>query len=408
MLEVFRSHKMAALMLLGFSSGLPLYLTSRTLQAWLTTEGVNLSTIGFFSLAGLPYSMKFLWSPFLDRYSFPILGRRKGWLIVSQAALALAIGGIAAVNPASNLQLFAAIAFAIAFMSATQDITVDAYRADILEPKETGAGAGIGVLGYRLAMILTGSIALILADYWAWPTVYIFLAIVMIALLIASLWVPEPPDVREPLDLRDAVRMPFVEFFQRIGAMKAIIVLGFIVLYRLGDSMISNLTTPFLLQIGFTQSDVGAIQGGVGLISTIFGVLAGGAILSRIGINKSLWIFGALQALSNLGYFALSHAGRNYSVMVGTIVIENICTGLGTAAFVGFLISLCNPSFSATQYALLSSLMAVGRDVVVSPTGMLAQAAGWPTFFMISFFAAVPGLLLLMAIAPWNASKERG
>lgn len=407
MLDVFRSRKMTLLLLLGFSSGLPLYLTSRTLQAWLTTAGVDLSTIGFFSLIGLPYSLKFLWSPLLDRYAIPGFGRRRGWLFSCQLALALSMAAMFFARPATNLQYLAVVAFLIAFFSATQDITINAYPADILEDREVGAGVGISVLGYRIALILTGSIALVLADYWSWPTVYLLLGGVMILTLLASSFAPEPIlQQAPPQSLGEAVRFPIQEFFQRNGTQKAVFILVFIILYRLGDSMISNMTTPFLLQAGFSLTDVGAIQTGVGLVATIAGVLAGGAVLSRIGINRALWVFGALQAASNLAYWALAQSGRNYSLMVGTIIVENICTGLGTAALVGFLISLCNPRFSATQYALLSSLMAVGRDIVVAPTGALAQSVGWPTFFLISFAAAIPGLLLLPGFAPWRQVPE--
>jgi PAT family beta-lactamase induction signal transducer AmpG len=404
MLQVFNSRKMAALMLLGFSSGLPLYLTSRTLQAWMTKDGIDLSVIGFFSLVGLPYSLKFLWAPLLDRYSVPFFGRRKGWIALCQFALALAIGTMALRDPVNHLKFFAANAILIAFFSATQDVNIDAYRADILEPLEAGAGAGILVLGYRIAMILTGAIALILADVWGWPAVYLALAGLMIALLVSSAAVPNLPalPLQPPLTLGDAVRLPFEDFFAREGRRKAVYILTFIILYRLGDLLISNMTTPFLLQIGFSQTAIGTIQGGVGLIATIVGVLAGGTVMSRIGINRSLWIFGGLQAASNLAYMFLAQIGPKYGFMVGTIIIENICTGLGTAALVGFITTLCNPRFSATQYALLSSLVAVARDIVVSPAGYMAQSTGWPLFFLISFFAAFPGMLLLPAFAPWK------
>jgi PAT family beta-lactamase induction signal transducer AmpG len=411
MLEVFRSRKMASLVLLGFSSGFPLYLTSRTLQAWMTREHVDLRMIGLFSLVGLPYSLKFLWAPFLDRYSIPFLGRRKGWIALSQLALALAIGFMAFRNPASHLRFFAANALLIAFFSATQDINIDAYRADILEPHESGAGAGILVLGYRLAMIATGAVALILADHWGWPAVYLLLGGVMILLLLASTAVPKLPALKEqpPQTLTEAVRLPFQEFFFREGTLKAVLILAFIILYRMSDLLISNMTTPFLLQIGFTQTDIGAMQGGVGLVATIVGILVGGAIMSRIGMTRSLWIFGLLQAVSNLAYMFLANMEKSYTAMAGTIVVENICTGLGTAALIGFITTLCNPRFSATQYALLSSLIAVARDIIAAPAGSIAQSTGWPLFFMLSFVAAVPGMILLASLQSTRmVSKERG
>lgn len=395
---------MAALLLLGFSSGLPLYLTSKTLQAWMTVEDVNLTAIGLFSLVGLPYSLKFLWSPLLDRYVPPFLGRRRGWLVLTQIALFLAIAAMALQNPAQALQLLAINALIVAFFSATQDIAVDAYRTDVLEEREMGAGAAVYVLGYRVALLATGALALILADRIPWPAVYLLMSVLMGVGLVTAIWAPEPTlRDRPPGSLSEAVRLPFQEFFQRSGWLQGVLILVFIVLYKLGDSLAANMSTPFLLKIGFSQTDIGAIQGGMGLLATIVGALAGGAILSKIGINRSLWVFGGLQAVSNLAYFVLAELGQNYPFMVAAINIENFCAGLGTAAFVAFLMSLCNQRFSATQFALLSSLMAVSRDILVAPAGGIAAATGWSWFFLITLVAALPGLLLLPVFAPWNA-----
>jgi PAT family beta-lactamase induction signal transducer AmpG len=394
--EVFRSRKMAAILALGFASGLPLYLTSRTLQAWMTVAGVNLTAIGYFSLAGLPYSLKFLWAPIIDRFSLPLLGRRKGWLCVTQVALGGAIAAIAFEQPDSALRLFAATAALIAFFSATQDIAVDAYRTDISGPSEVGAASGIHVLGYRIAMIVTGAGALILADRISWPGVYFAMGLLMLGLSMISIRVPEPPLLgKAPSTLGEAVVLPWSDFFTRVGRNRAVWIMAFIVLYRLGESMINNMTTPFLLQIGFTQTEVGIVQGGVGLGATIAGVLIGGAVISRIGLDRSLWVFGLLQGLSSLAYLLLAETGRSFAVMTGTIVVEHFCTGLGTAALVGFLMVLCSPQYSATQYALLSSLMAMGRDVLAAPSGWIAAETGWPFFFLLSTAAAIPGLVLL-------------
>ena len=394
---------MVALLLLGFSSGLPLFLTSKTLQAWMTVERVDLGAIGLFSLVSLPYSLKFIWSPLLDRFVPPFLGRRRGWLVLTQGGLLLAIAAMALQRPSQALQLLAINALLIAFFSASQDIAFDAYRTDVLEQREMGAGAAVAVLGYRIALIVTGSLALILADRIPWSTVYLLMSALMVIGLCASLWAPEPrQQERPPTSLADAVSLPFIEFFQRSGLLRGVLILLFIVLYKLGDALANNMSTPFLLQTGFSQTDIGAIQGGMGLLATIVGTLAGGAILSKIGIHRSLWVFGALQAVSNLAYFLLAQIGKNYSFLVLTINIENFCAGLGTAAFVAFLMNLCNQRFSATQYALLSSLMAVSRDILVAPAGSLAKATGWPLFFLISIVAAVPGLLLLPVFAPWN------
>ncbi len=403
LLRVFQSRKMLALLLLGISSGLPLLLTSKTLQAWMTVEGVDLTSIGLFSLVALPYSLKFLWAPILDRFALPFLGRRRGWLIALQVGLILAIAFMGFQQPAQALQLLAINALFVAFFSATQDIAGDAYRADVLAEKEMGAGAAVFVLGYRVALLITGSLALILADRISWTSVYLLMASVMIVGVIGTLIAPEPEErVQLPASLSEAVLLPFGEFFQRLGALTGFFILCFIVLYKLGDALVNNMSTPFLLQMGFTQTDIGAIQGGMGLIATIVGALAGGAILSKIGINRSLWVFGGLQAISNLAYFMQAQLGRNYPFMVLTINIENFCAGLGTAAFVAFLMSLCNQRFSATQYALLSSLMAVSRDILVAPAGALAESTGWSLFFIISIVAAIPGLLLLPVFAPWN------
>ena len=398
---------MAALLFLGFASGLPLFLTSKTLQAWMSIEGVNLGAIGLFSLVSLPYSLKFIWSPLLDRFVPPFLGRRRGWLVLMQGALLVAIAAMALQQPRQALQLLAINALLIAFFSASQDIAFDAYRTDVLEPLEMGAGAAIAVLGYRIALIVTGSLAFILADHIPWPTVYLLMSGLMAIGLFTSIWAPEPRDPRTPpASLADAVSLPFIEFFQRSGLLRGVLILLFIVLYKLGDALVNNMSTPFLLPktgLGFSQTEIGAIQGGMGLLATIVGTLAGGAILSQIGINRSLWVFGGLQAVSNLAYLVLALVGKNYSFLVLTINIENFCAGLGTAAFVAFLMSLCNPRFSATQYALLSSLMAVSRDILVAPAGTLAKATGWPLFFLISIVAALPGLLLQPIFAPWNS-----
>ncbi|MBW4591781.1 MAG: AmpG family muropeptide MFS transporter [Brasilonema angustatum HA4187-MV1] len=402
LLQVFKSRKMAALVLIGFSSGLPFLLTGNTLKAWMTGENVNLGTIGWFSLVSLPYSLKFLWSPLLDRYKLPILGRRRGWLIATQIALIVAIALMASQQPGTALQLLAINAVAIVFLSATQDIAADAYRTDVLEPLEVGAGAGLFVSGYRLAIIVAGALALILADHLPWKSVYLFMALFMVIGIFGTILAPEPKKVSPPESLAQAILLPFREFFQRLGTYQALLSLAFIVLYKLGDAFLSNMSTPFLLKTGFTKTDIGAIQIGMGSIATIVGALAGGSILSRIGINRSLWVFGILQALSNIVYFFLATLGQNYQFMVIAINVENFCGGLGTAAFIGFLMSLCNQRFSATQYALLSSLMAVSRDIIAAPAGAIAEITGWQMFFLISIAVAVPGLLLLPLFAPWN------
>jgi MFS transporter, PAT family, beta-lactamase induction signal transducer AmpG len=404
--QVFVSRKMAALLLLGLASGLPLYLIGDTLKAWMTVEKVDLAAIGWFSLASLPYSLKFLWAPFVDRFTLPFLGRRRGWLLLTQIALIIAIAIMGFQQPKQALQFLAINAIIIAFISATQDIAGDAYRTDVLTPLEMGAGAAVWILGYRIGLLVAGALAFILADRLPWSSVYLIMAGTMVIGIFATLFAPQPKEISPPASLVDAVILPFGEFFQRKGVMQGLLILLFITLYKLGDALLSNMTTPFLLQTGFTKTDIGAIKLGMGLIATIVGALAGGSILSRIGINRSLWVFGILQAVSNLAYFFLAYVGKNYQAMVLAINIEQFCGGLGTAAFVAFLMSLCNQRFSATQYALLSSLMAVSRDILSAPGGAIAAVTGWSTFFLITIVAAVPGLLLLPVFAPWNSKPE--
>jgi PAT family beta-lactamase induction signal transducer AmpG len=402
--KVWGQPKMVVLLLLGFSSGLPLYITSRMLQAWMTVENVDLTTIGLFSLVALPYSFKFVWAPIVDRYVPRFLGRRRGWLLLIQIPLMLAIATMSLHDPSRALQLVALQAILIAFLSASQDIVIDAYRAEVLTDREMGAGAGIWVLGYRIALLVTGSAAFVLADRMPWPRVYVLMSLLMVVGILTTLLAREPamPE-RPPATFAQAVVLPFREFFTRAGVMAGVFVLLFIVVFKLPDYLAQTMATPFLLQAGYTQTDIGAIQGGLGLGATIVGALSGGGVVARLGINRSLWLFGALQAISNLAYFGLARLGEpNYAFLVTTIVVENLCTGLVTAGFLAFLMSLCSLRFSATQYALLSSLMGASRDVLVAPAGGIAEATGWPMYFLITLFAAVPGLLLLPLFAPWN------
>jgi PAT family beta-lactamase induction signal transducer AmpG len=366
-------------------------------------ENVDLATIGTFSLVALPYSLKFLWAPVMDRYVPAFLGRRRGWLIITQVALMIAIAAMALQDPRRGLQMLAVNAVFIAFFSASQDIVTDAYRTDVLAEREMGAGAAIFVLGYRIALLATGALAFFLADRMSWPMVYLVLSLLMVLGILATLRAPEPVlRDRPPQTFADAVVLPFREFFQRAGPSRALLVLAFIVLYKLPDALAAIMATPFLLDLEFSQTDIGAIQGGLGILATIAGAIAGGSLVARLGINRSLWVFGALQAVSNLAYYGLALAGKQYGALVATIVIENFCTGLVSAGFVAFLMSLCSMRFSATQYALLSSLVGVSRDVLVARAGVLATATGWPTYFLITLVAAIPGLLLLPVFAPWR------
>jgi PAT family beta-lactamase induction signal transducer AmpG len=407
--RVYTQPKMAALIFLGFASGLPFYLTNTTLQAWMTQANVDLTTIGIFSLVGLPYSLKFLWAPLLDRYIPPFLGRRRGWLVITQVLLLLAIAAMSLHDPRLGLQALAFNAILIAFFSATQDVAGDAYRTDVLHHREMGAGAAIWVLGYRIALLLTGALAFVLADRMPWPTVYILLSSLMFVGIIASFLAPEPElNDAPPTTLADAVVLPFNEFFTRSGVARGFLVLLFIILYKYSDSLVAVMGTPFLIQTGYTQTEIGVIRGGAGLIATIVGVIAGGALLAKIGINKSLWGVAVLQALSNLGYYALAVMDENRTWLLGVIIVENFIAGLATAAMLAFMMMMCNKRFSATQFALLSSLVAASRDILTAPSGGIADATGWPTFFLVTIAAGIPALLMLPLIAPWKRENPVG
>jgi PAT family beta-lactamase induction signal transducer AmpG len=394
--------KIVALALLGFASGLPLYLTTRTLQAWMHGAGIDLTTIGLFSLVALPYSIKFLWAPFMDRIVPPFLGRRRGWLMITQLALIAAIAAMAFQDPARSLQLLAFNTMLIAVFSASQDIVGDAYRTDVLGARELGYGAAVWTTGYRLALITTGALAFILADRMSWPMVYLCLSALMLVGVFATLMAPEPAQFAPPASFRAAVVEPFREFVGRKGAGWGVLALAFIVIYKLPDSLAGAIVTPFLLSVGFSQSEIGVIQGGLGIAATIVGAFAGGALVAAIGLNRSMWVFAALQALSNLGYYLLSIVGQSRPMLIGAILVEAFCAGLVAAGFVAFLMSLCSQRYSATQYALLSSLLGVSRDLTVAPTGAIAESVGWAAFFLGTIVLALPGVLMLPLMAPWS------
>lgn len=403
-LAVFRSPRLFWILLLGFSSGIPLALTGTTLQAWMTTEKVDLAVIGIFSLVGLPYTLKVLWAPLMDRFIPPFLGRRRGWMIVTQLALALVIAAMAFSDPSGATTLFAALALLVAFASASQDIVVDAYRTEVLEPQELGPGASVHILGYRIAMLTSGALALILADRLPWKTVYLLMAASLIVGVVASLLSPEPrlPE-RPPASLKEAIVEPFSEFLSRPGALE---ILLFILLYKLDVVMATALTTPFILEMGFSMTDIGAVTKGFGMAATIVGTLAGGAFVARAGMKVSLWTFGVLQSVSTLSFLALARLGHHYPMMVTAIGLENLCSGMGTAAYAAFLMSLCDKRFTATQYALLTGLMALTRVTVGAPTGYLVKTFGWERYFLISALAAAPGLLLLLRYSRWTAPSS--
>jgi PAT family beta-lactamase induction signal transducer AmpG len=422
----FGNRRMAALLLFGFASGLPLALCASTLQAWLTVEGASLKAIGFATLIGQAYVFKFLWAPAIDRVELPLLarwlGRRRAWLLPLQALLALTLGAMAllgvpspqaaAASPALQwlgtslgaapdavrLLPLVLLALALAFLSASQDVVIDAYRTDLLPPAERGAGAAVLVLGYRLAMLVSGGLGLWLAAaVLGWRGMYALMAGLMALSLLATLWAPPTPGhVVAPPSLAAAVVEPAREFFARRGAWALLLA---IVFYKLGDAFAGALTTTFLIRgAGFSAAQVGLVYKSAGLLSTIFGALSGGALLARLGLWRALVLFGVLQGLSNLAYWGLAVTPPQLAWMAGAVGIENFTAGMGTAAFVAFLSSLCDARFSATQFALLSALSAVGRVYVGPVSGYLVAAWGWPHFYLFSVFAGLPGVLLLVAL----------
>lgn len=401
---VFRDRNLAVILFLAFSSGLPLALTSGTLQAWMTVSGVDLSTIGVFALVGIPYTWKFLWSPAMDRFVPPFFGRRRGWLLITQLALAGGIAAMATLSPREDLALLALLAVIVAFASASQDIVFDAYRTDVSRPEQRGLAGALTVVGYRSAMLASGALALVLVagSGWivalGWQGTYLLMAGLMGIGIVATLLGREPEvAVAAPRTLREAFVEPLREFWSRPGATWLLLLL---VLYKLGDAFAGSLTTAFLLRgVGFSLQDVGYVNKGMGLAATIVGALFGGALMVRLGLYRSLFAFGILQAVSNLTFMWLAMAGKSYPVMFLAIGFENFAGGMGTAAFVAFLMALCDHRFTATQYALLSALAAIGR-VYVGPAAGYAtdpQYLGlpWPTFFFLTFLAALPGLALL-------------
>jgi len=390
------SRRMIVALLMGFSSGLPLLLTVTLLQAWMKQEKVDLSVIGLMSLVGLPYTLKFLWAPILDRFALPLLGRRRGWLLLSQVCLVAAIIALGSTDPAMRPLGVAFAALVVTFMSATQDIVVDAYRREDLPDSELGLGSSFYINGYRVGMLLASGGGLILADHIPFSQVYIFMGLCMLPGIVTTLLTPEPvTGTTPPKTLREAVIDPITDYIKRN---KALTILAFILFYKIGDTMASTMTTPFYLDIGFTKSEIGAVVKLFGFWATVCGGFLGGLFMLRIGIKKSLWIFGILQAVSTGGFALLALLGRSLPALSAVIAFENLTGGMGTAAYAAFMASITNKRFTATQYALLSSLMGVPRVIASAPTGIMADHLGWPVFFIFCTVAAAPGLILLMAV----------
>lgn len=404
MLKAIFNSRMLVAFIMGFACGLPLLLTITLLQAWMKEEGIDLTVIGLMSLVGLPYTIKFLWAPVFDRFTLPFLGRRRGWLLIAQIALFLSIIKLGFSDPARSPWLLAISAFMVTFFSASQDIVVDAYRREDLSDKELGLGSSLYVYGYRIGMLLSGGGGMILADHMPFSSVYIIMAACMLPGILTTLLAHEPEvTVGRPTTLKEAVIEPLREYFSRHGALW---MLAFILLYKIGDTMASTMTTPFYLDIGFSKTEIGTVAKIFGTWAVVIGGLIGGILMLRLGINRALWVFGFLQAISTAGFALLARIGHSLPALSGVIAFENVSSGMGTAAYMAFMASITNKRFTATQYALLTSLMGIPRVMASAPTGFLAKHMGWVGFFITCTLIAIPGMMLLLKFAPWNAKEK--
>jgi len=405
------NRRMLMCVALGFSSGLPLYLLLQLLPAWLRSEGLNLKTIAAFAFMQLPYTWKFLWAPLMDRYTLlERFGRRRSWILSTQISLFGAIIALGASDPTLEIGTVALFATLVALFSASQDIVIDAYRREILSDDELGLGNSIHVNAYRIAGLVPGSLALILADHLPWSQVFFIVALFMLPGIGFTLWSQEPASVGKPKTLLESVIEPFKEFIQRSGWQHAFWVLVFILLYKLGDSMATALATPFYLDMGFSKTDIGAIAKGSGLVMQIIGALVGGLWMLKLGINRGLWVFGVVQALSILGFAWLAHSGPFASIDVAersmlafVIGFEAFGVGLGTVAYVAYMARETHPAYTATQLALFTSLSAVPRSVFNALTGGMVETLGWEQFFYVCTLLAIPGMLLLFKVADGRA-----
>lgn len=390
----FLNKKMLIMTILGFSSGLPLPLSSGTLQAWLTVSGIDLKLIGLFTVVGLPYTLKFLWAPFLDRFSLPLLTRRRGWILFTQVLLSLTIFSFCFLDPKERIGFIGFSSLLLAFVSASQDIVVDAYRTDSLKRHERGPGASVFILGYRMAMLTSGALALIIADKWGWQLMYFMLSLLMLAGIFGTLLGKEETFVfKDKTNFKEWITIPLLDLFRKDRFFLTVL---FIILYKLGDAYLGAMTVPFLIKgVGFSPTEVGMMNKAVGTLCTIFGALFGGVLMVRFNLWNALFYFGLLQMISNLGFILFSIYGKSYLILILCVAFENISGGMGTSAFMAFLMSLCKKEYSATQFAILSSLSAFGR-IIISPTsGFVAALTGWTPFFFISSGLALPGLLTL-------------
>ena len=401
--EAVLNRRMLICVFTGFTSGMPLYVLFQLVPGWLRVEGVGLAEIGFFALVQFPYTWKFLWSPFMDRFTLPFLGHRRGWMLVTQVLLLMSIGILGFIRPDLNLWTVAYLSAAIAFFSASQDIVLDAYRRELLPDVELGLGNSIHVQAYRLSGLVPGALGLILADYFAWHVVFVIIGLFMLVGIVLTLVIDEAiADPTPPKTMRDAVIEPFRDFIGRAGLRPALLVLAFLFLYKLGDNMATALQTPFFIDVGFTLTQIGAIAKTAGLVAAITGGMVGGLIMVKLSINRALWLFGVVQIVSILGFAVLAEVGTNPWMLGIVVVFEYLGVGLGSAALIAFMARTTNPAFAATQLALFTALVSVPRVFANAVTGVIVEQTGWTNFFLLCTALAIPGMLLLFKVAPWS------
>ena len=401
--EAILNRRMLICVFTGFTSGMPLYVLFQLVPGWLRVEGVGLAEIGFFALVQFPYTWKFLWSPFMDRFTLPFLGHRRGWMLVTQVLLLLSIATLGFIRPDLNLWTVAYLSAAIAFFSASQDIVLDAYRRELLPDVELGLGNSVHVQAYRLSGLVPGALGLILADYFAWHIVFVIIGLFMLVGIVMTLVIDEAiENPTPPKNMRDAVIEPFRDFIGRAGLRSALLVLAFLFLYKLGDNMATALQTPFFIDVGFTLTQIGAIAKTAGLVAAIVGGMVGGLIMVKLPINRALWLFGVVQIASILGFAVLAEVGANPWMLGIVVIFEYLGVGLGSAALIAYMARTTNPAFAATQLALFTALVSVPRVFANAVTGVIVEQTGWTNFFLLCTVLAVPGMLLLFKVAPWN------
>ncbi|MBA3038077.1 MAG: AmpG family muropeptide MFS transporter [Desulfobacterium sp.] len=390
----------------GFTSGLPLYILISLIPAWLRKEGFDLSTIGLFAIIQFPYTWKFVWAPFMDRYVPPFLGRRRGWLLITQVVLLIIITLFGMFNPHQSIWVIATLSAAVAFFSASQDIVIDAYRRELLPDTELGLGNSIHVNAYRISGLIPGSLSLILADHLPWNTVFQITGLFMLVGICMTLAIKEASQTVPPLALKAAIVEPFQEFIGRKGIASALLILAFMFLYKIGDNMATALATPFYIDMGFTMTEIGLIAKNAALWPAIIGGMLGGLLMVKIGINRALWLFGIVQLVTIIGFVILSQVGNDKIVLAIVISLEYLGVGLGAAAFTAFIARSTHPKYTATQFALFTAFMAVPRTFANASVGFIVDAIGWTNFFIFCAITAIPGMLLLFKVAPWNDNPE--